>query len=55
MLSVEFKGIGLGLLTHVGPDSGLVRCEITRVDGDTLQRSEKTFSYQSYCLLAELY
>jgi hypothetical protein len=32
--TVHFEGIGLGLLTHVGPDSGLVRCELTRTDGE---------------------
>jgi hypothetical protein len=41
-VTVQFEGIGLGLLTHVGPDSGLVRCELTRTDGELLQTCPAT-------------
>ena len=40
-VTIHFQGIGLGLLTHVGPDSGLVRCELTRTDGALLTTQVK--------------
>jgi hypothetical protein len=30
---LDFAGTALALLTHQGPDSGRVRCEVTRLDG----------------------
>jgi hypothetical protein len=41
-LQINFRGVGLGLLTHVGPDSGIVRCRITTAAGALVSSQSHT-------------
>ncbi|KAK3236737.1 hypothetical protein CYMTET_53136 [Cymbomonas tetramitiformis] len=48
---IAFEGTGFGLLTHVGPDSGYIRCELARIGGakgDIAAASYEIFDQWSY-------